>query len=101
MSKLDYKIVREFSRQEVREFSIDIGDFGYLCIVGKHVNGMFICIPNWGLGCELSGSPDSVAYNAGKIAQAGAPVGISKSTAKAIAQAIYQIYDLPFPEFSE
>lgn len=80
-------VEREFFTKNVREVSIAIGDFSYLLIFGRHINGMFLCIPNWAIGCELSGDPTATYYNTNKIEAAG----LDRSAAKGIAEAIAQL----------
>lgn len=52
----------------IEELSIDIEETGknYLVIYGWHVNGHFICIPNWGVCCEAA-EPTAVEYNVERL----------------------------------
>lgn len=36
------------------EAEIDGKGSSFHVVTGPHVNGMFLCIPNWQIGCELS-----------------------------------------------
>lgn len=77
------KIERTFQAEAVCEFSLDIEGLSYLVIYGKHINGYYICVPNWGWGCEASG-PDSVGYNEEKLRETRCPEKIALEIAKAI-----------------
>ena len=69
------------------EVSIDVRGDNYLVIYGKHVNGYFCCIPNWGIGCEMA-EPSDIFYNTEKLLFAKCP----KYSAKEIATAIKVAY---------
>lgn len=51
---------------KVKEESISVGGFSFLCIFGEHINGGFLAIPNWNICCEL-GDANDFAYNTNKI----------------------------------
>lgn len=85
---MNYKVISRHEVGNVIEFTMDIGDWSYLVIYGKHINGYFCAVPNWGVGCEMSKS-DSIAYNATKLATNGIEYG----SAKAIAEAIREVWD--------
>lgn len=80
----DFIIQREFQTSNVREISVDWNGNNYLVIYGKHINGGFFSIPNWGVGGELSGSWNDTFYNGEVIGRALK----SKKAGKAIANAI-------------
>ena len=50
-----------------REYSIDCHGLNFLCIVGKHINGGYVAITNWGVSAELSSHGNDVGYNTSKI----------------------------------
>lgn len=52
-------------------------------IYGKHINGYFCSIPNWGKGCEL-GSPESIEYNQERFEKCGFSEKISEELARSI-----------------
>lgn len=52
-----------------KEIAIDCCGLNFLTICGKHVNGGFASIVNFGLSYELSSSPYDVKYNAQKISE--------------------------------
>lgn len=61
---------RETYTADVREeFSIDYNGFNYLIIIGEHINGWFIAIPNWNV-CTEAGHPTDSFYNREKLANA-------------------------------
>lgn len=68
------------------EHSIDIGDWNYLVIFGVHVNGGFICIPTWNIGCEASIFSGDKLFNISKLKNAGC----NETTAEKIADYINQ-----------
>lgn len=69
-----------------KEVSVAVGDYSYLVIFGKHVNGGFCCIPNFNAGCELSSHDrfSDIGYNAEKIGKALK----NKTVGRCIAEAI-------------
>lgn len=60
------KITRAYNTSNVHEISIDFDGNNYLTIFGKHVNGWFIAIPNWGKSCEAT-NPTNTFYNYEKL----------------------------------
>ncbi|MCR5234790.1 MAG: hypothetical protein K6E53_12940 [Lachnospiraceae bacterium] len=76
----------DFSRsiQIFFEHNICFNGYTYLLIFGKHINGGFICIPNWKIGCEASTFAHSSGYNADKMEAAG----LDRNTAEALAEYI-------------
>lgn len=65
------------------EISVDWHGNNYLIIYGKHINGWFIAIPNWGVATE-AGDPSDVFYNMEKLAR----VIPGANDAKVLAEAI-------------
>ena len=63
------------------EHNIAIGGFTYLVIYGYHINGAFICVPNWKWGCEASRYSESVGYNTEKLMECGAPAEVAREIA--------------------
>ena len=80
----DFIIQHEYQTSNVREISVDWNGNNYLVIYGKHINGGFFSIPNWGVGGELSGCLGDTFYNGEVIGRALK----SKKAGKVIAQAI-------------
>ena len=54
MAKREYKITRVYNTENVKEISVDWKGHNFLVIYGRHINGGFFTIPNWGIGGELS-----------------------------------------------
>ena len=50
-----------------REENISCHGLSFLCIYGKHVNGGFAALMNWGVVVELSTSKSDLAYNKKQI----------------------------------
>lgn len=76
------KITRAYNTSNVHEISIDFDGNNYLTIFGKHVNGWFIAIPNWGKSCEAT-NPTNTFYNYEKLHE-----HFNKKVSQAIADAI-------------
>ena len=76
------EIKSTYEVNQVQEFSADWNGFNFLIIYGRHVNGWFIAIPNWNK-CTEAGDPESVEYNAEKLArtymQEGAPMYLAQA----------------------
>ena len=53
------------------ERTINVSGYSYLVIFGTHINGGFICIPNWKISCEASNLPYSKDYNMQRLITAG------------------------------
>ena len=66
------------------EHNICIGGFTYLVIFGRHINGGFICVPNWKWGCEATDLRYSVGYNKEKLMIAGANEEVAEQIARYI-----------------
>lgn len=85
---MNYKILNKYDVTDVKEFSIDIGDFNYLVIYGWHINGYFCAVPNWNWCCEMS-NPEEVEYNKRNIFM---DCGVKPDVATAIAEAIREVW---------
>ena len=48
------KIIPYRLDHEPYEVSIESGEYSFYLIFGHKENGMFLCIPDWKVGCELS-----------------------------------------------
>lgn len=48
----DYKIMGDVS--DVYNIKVECDGHSYCVIFGRYENGGFCCIPDWGIGCELS-----------------------------------------------
>lgn len=58
----------------------------YNIIFGKYINGAFCCIPDWGIGCELSFDFKDVFWNAESLYMILKRKDVSKAIALAIAE---------------
>jgi hypothetical protein len=86
---MEYKITATYKTSMVQEFSLDWNGFNFLVIYGKHINGWFIAIPNWGVSTE-SGEPSDKYYNATKLAQT---YRLQNESPSILAEAIMQHWD--------
>lgn len=80
------KITRAYKTSNVHEISVDFDGSYYLVIFGKHINGYFIAIPNWGKSCEAT-DPTNTFYNYEKLHEY-----FDKKVAQAIADAISEYW---------
>lgn len=64
---MKYRITGVYVKtDDMLEFAVDYMESSYLVIVGKHVNGWFIAIPNWKKSVE-AGHPECEFYNFEKL----------------------------------
>lgn len=63
------------------EHSISCYGYSYLVIFGYHINGAYICVPNWSIGCEASDHLYSIGYNQAKLENAGLKPGAALAIA--------------------
>lgn len=61
---------KAFDKVNALEYSIDCCGLSFLCIIGRHINGGFVAITNWGVAAELSAHPGDVGYNSDQIYEA-------------------------------
>lgn len=80
---MKYKITCEFKANVQFEISVDIGDYSYTVIYGKHINGWYCCVPGWKWGCEMS-EPSEEVCNAGHLEECGAAPEVARAIAEAI-----------------
>lgn len=79
--------MKQYTVEARFEVSFDANGSHFLVIYGKHGNGGFCCIPNFGIGCEMSDEPNDVFYNTEKLSGAGLAWVDAEAVAKAIKQA--------------
>lgn len=77
---------RLFKATVLFETHISASGYEYLVIYGRHVNGYFCCIPNFGYGCEMS-DPDDTVWNFDSLIKSG----IDKNAAVQIVKEIKNI----------
>ena len=63
------KIKRTYEATAKKELSIDWNGHNFLVIIGEHINGWYIAIPNWNV-CTEAGFPTDNFYNGEKLANA-------------------------------
>lgn len=86
MAKLEYDF--SDSVKVIFEHSVDINGYSYLLILGRHINGGFICIPNHNIGCEYSLHEGSFGYNLEKLEKAGLSEEVARQIVEYIEGAI-------------
>lgn len=85
---MNAKFNRTYPAKILFEASIDCNGHNYLVIYGKHINGYFCGIPNWGKCCEMA-EPSDILYNSEKLRD----TGIVKDIAQSLAKCINEIYE--------
>lgn len=63
------EVKKTYKADAKEELSIDYNGFNYLIIIGEHINGWFIAIPNWNV-CTEAGNPIDNYYNSEKLTNA-------------------------------
>ena len=53
-----------------REENLNCHGLSFLCVFGKHINGGYVAILNWGVSAELSAHRNELNYNRKKILEA-------------------------------
>lgn len=67
--------------------SVDADGYNFTVIYGGYENGHFCCIPNHGIGCDMS-SPTDVFYNTEALQRHGLSAEAAKTIATAIKKAV-------------
>ena len=57
--------MKEVQAIQAKEISIDTHGLNFLCIIGTHINGGFVAIPNWSIAAELASNEQG--YNKTQI----------------------------------
>ena len=78
------KVKKTYAVTAVKELSIDWNGFNFLVIIGKHINGWYIAIPNWNV-CTEAGNPMDSFYNSEKLSKALNNVNMGNAIADAVA----------------
>lgn len=65
-----FKVLHRWSSGTHKEITVEWNGKSYHVIYGTQVNGGFCCIPNWGVGCELSSYWDDIMWNTDSIGSA-------------------------------
>lgn len=79
------EVKRIYKATAVEELSIDWNGHNFLVIIGKHINGWYIAIPNWNI-CTEAGNPIDSFYNREKLANALKNVNMGVAIADAITE---------------
>lgn len=79
------KAKKTYAVTAVKELSIDWNGYNFLVIIGKHINGWYIAIPNWNICIEASEPTDSF-YNSEKLSKALNNVHMGNAISDAIAE---------------
>ena len=87
-----YQIKAMYSGNVRFEISVDVGGRNYLVILGEHVNGLFCCIPNRGISCEMT-DPRDTYHNAKKLLFCDIPGTHAEALADAICKTAVAMYD--------
>jgi|GEM_PF-1226844 hypothetical protein len=64
----DYTVAETYEVSDVHEIVVEYDGYSYIVIFGKHVNGGFYCILNWGVSGELASFQDTF-WNTESIAR--------------------------------
>ena len=62
-----YWTIRKMDDRQV-ELVVCAGGWGFYTVVGRYVNGHYLCIPGWKVGCDLSDLCDTY-WNYGSISR--------------------------------
>lgn len=89
---MEYLIKAMYSGTVRFEISIDVDGCNYLVIFGEHFNGLFCCIPNHGISCEMS-DPRDTTFNATALSRCRIPVDRAAAIADAIYKTASAMYD--------
>lgn len=60
MAKVNWEIEHSYDAECIMEISVAVNGNSYLVIFGKHINGGFCSIPNWGAGVSCRAMTISV-----------------------------------------
>ena len=75
------------------EHDIAWNGHSFLVIYGKHINGHYIAIPNWGVCCE-AGYPQDSFYNTERLSRLDLPEGAAGAIASYIEEAVEVVDEL-------
>lgn len=81
---MTYRISARYKASALCEISVDVDGLNYLVIYGSHINGVWCCIPNWEIGCEM-GDPTDTFFNTEALTRAGLGANAARAIASAIA----------------
>lgn len=84
-TKTEAEVKKTYKSDVREELSIDYNGFNYIVIIGKHINGWFIAIPNWNV-CTEAGNPIDSYYNREKLANVLNDVNVGVAIADCITE---------------
>lgn len=84
-------ITAQYSTNNVKEMSVEWNGHSFLVIYGKHINGGFFSVPNWGIGGKLSSNFASDVFSNTEYINRYLK---NKRAAQQIAMAIAEMEDL-------
>ena len=84
------RIIPHQLNRELCDITVEARGFSFHLIFGNKVNGKFLCIPNWNVGCELSELRDR-KWNTESLLKTES---LAYGECTAIAWALYSIGDL-------
>jgi hypothetical protein len=84
-SKTYKSIIDVYSDKEPFELNLSVNGNSFHILLGSHLGGNFICIPNWEIGCELAAYSDTF-WNSEKLGN-----HINSINAECIAYSIKQL----------
>jgi hypothetical protein len=58
-NKTHTSIIDVYSTKEPYELNLSVNGSHFHVLLGSHLGGNFICIPNWEVGCELASYSDA------------------------------------------
>lgn len=64
------EVKKKYKADAREELSVDYNGFNYLVIIGKHINGWYIAIPNWNVCTEAGNPAIDNYYNREKLVNA-------------------------------
>jgi len=80
--------VNILNQNDPYEFSVRARGSLFQVILGKYEYGLFICIPNYNIGCDL---PNGIINNSIRVAQCLSVAGLSLTNATSVASAFRAI----------
>lgn len=76
---------------QTHEINVEFAGYSFLIIFGKHINGWFIAIPNWGISCEAA-HPRDVFYNTERLNIAFMGTAMELTDARPLAETIAEYH---------
>lgn len=77
----------KFEAEVIFEANVNACGYCYLVIYGRHINGYFCAIPNFGISCEMA-EPSDTFYNTERLIGVGVGARAARELAKAIKEIV-------------